>query len=90
MKGIRRHPCYCCCITTTKKSVDLQARTASNLANVFYGADHGHIHPEVLVLLIPHFSKGTFDLTVQINVLPVVGSDVWQEKIGAINITYKY
>lgn len=67
-----------------------RARIASNLTNVFYNTEHRHIQPEVLILLISHFSKHAFDLTVQINVLAVVGSDVWQKKTRAINIAYKY
>lgn len=63
--------------------INLQARRAgiaSNLANVFYNTECRHIEPEVLILLTPHFSKHEFDLTVQINVLVVVSSDVWQKK----------
>lgn len=61
----------------------LQAETtriASSLDNTFYTTDYRHIQPEVLVSLISHFSTCAFVLTVQINVLAVVCSDVWQEK----------
>jgi len=69
VKGIRRIPCYCCSITK------------NNLAKVFYTTENRHIQPEVLILLIFHFSKCPFDWTVQINVLDVLGSDVQQVKI---------
>lgn len=55
-------------------------RIASNLDNTFYTTDYRHIQPEVLVSLISHFSTRAFVLTVQINVLAVVDSDVWQGK----------